>query len=935
MKGPPQDPAKVSSRVSWLVALSLVAAMLALVMVGWLGARQLDRLEAGLQTLFEDRVVAADQLRRVHRALGDQTTALLAGLDAPPAAGAEPPSLRIARQASLLHDEAQRQWQAYERTLLVEPEQRLLPGTRDALEAAWRELATALLRLAEPVPADLRRSLLQRVDRLRRDALERVDALQAVQVEAAEAVLRASREERQALWLRLAALLAAALALAGVALALAWRAHHQRLQRWQARQQRQNQFYAALSAVNHLLVRVQDVGQLYAEVCRICVETGHASIAALVERQGAEAQLVQAHGHGAEIYQLMETRWRLDDPQAPPRAANEVLASGRRRVDNDLLQLAPQLDAAQRRALQLSGMRARCCLPVRRDDAVVAALLLHSNEPGFFDDEVCRLLDELAADLSFALQVLQTRERARRAQEQAQQAESLFRRLVRLLPLSVYVVDIESGRVLELNDAACRLHGRSRDEAIGRTLDEIGNRIAAADQQRYVQAVMAQGQAAGIEASGVDASGRAFQVLLYGARLNYLGRDARLTCSVDITALTAAKRRVQDLAAEEAAASARAQYVAKLSHELKTPLNAVLGFSQLLAGRARERGMPDEQAWIERIQSAGLYLLALVGDVLDMSRPGQSGIRVQLEPVALAPALEAAVALSRLAAEARGITLQIDPLPAEARCQAVRADARRLQQVLVNLLSNAVKYNRDGGWVRVAVSCDGEGPQRRLRTAITDGGIGMSEEQLGQLFQPYNRLGRDASDAEGTGLGLVLTRELVEHMQGRLEVQSRNGLGTTVTVDLPACEPAAAAAAAAEQPVAAAPGGAPRAPVAGRVLYVEDNPVNTLLVQQALAAYPGVQLLTAETGADGLELARRDRPDLVLLDMNLPDLSGLEVLERLKADPQTCALPVVALSAADEGADVERARRAGVADYWAKPIVLESFLAGVARQLAG
>jgi CheY-like chemotaxis protein/anti-sigma regulatory factor (Ser/Thr protein kinase) len=251
----------------------------------------------------------------------------------------------------------------------------------------------------------------------------------------------------------------------------------------------------------------------------------------------------------------------------------------------------------------------------------------------------------------------------------------------------------------------------------------------------------------------------------------------------------------------------------------------------------------------------------------------------------------------------------------------MRSDPARLRQVMLNLLSNAIKYNRHGGWVRVEVVRD----PYFVHVLVRDNGLGMTPEQKAQLFQPFNRLGREYSGVQGTGIGLVLVRQLVALMGGELTLESTAGEGTCVRVTLPATD---------GRPMADAPPESELArdespPPEGVVLYIEDNGVNAILVEQLLRRWPRVELVVASDGATGLERARALAPDVVLLDMQLPDIDGLAVLKQLKADPATRSLTVVALSASAGTDEVRQARESGAMDYWTKPIDFDGFLRGL------
>jgi len=352
----------------------------------------------------------------------------------------------------------------------------------------------------------------------------------------------------------------------------------------------------------------------------------------------------------------------------------------------------------------------------------------------------------------------------------------------------------------------------------------------------------------------------------------------------------------------------------------------VLGFSGLLRHEAATRLTVQELAQLDHVQQAGWHLLRLINDVLDLSRieAGQFGVNVR--GLELAPVLDEALQMSQpLAAEA-GVTLHADYRD-ESPIWAL-ADPTRLRQVVLNVISNAIKYNRPLGSVHLCAMRRGDGTV----IEVADTGLGMSEQQLAHLFEPFNRLGRERRGIEGTGIGLSLTRQLMQLMNGGVEVSSEEGCGTRVTLTLPCAngpqEPttvATADRADATSPVEPAPH--------GTVLYIEDNAVNTLLVEQLLARWEGVRFVAASDGATGIQVALALRPDLVLLDLQLPDLDGLDVLSRLRGHEALSTTPIVVLSASAMPESITQARNRGATDYWTKPLDFQRFLAGIATLL--
>jgi signal transduction histidine kinase/CheY-like chemotaxis protein len=369
--------------------------------------------------------------------------------------------------------------------------------------------------------------------------------------------------------------------------------------------------------------------------------------------------------------------------------------------------------------------------------------------------------------------------------------------------------------------------------------------------------------------------------------------------------------------AAESANQAKSVFLSRMSHELRTPLNAVLGFAQLL-----ELDLPEEQREPARqIRRAGVHLLDLINEVLDISRIEAGQLTLSTEPVRISDVVSEVVDLMGPIATERRVSLLADEAMA-CGC-VVLADRQRAKQIILNLTSNAVKYNNPGG--HVLVRCKATDAEAEI--AVIDDGIGIAEADLDRLFIPFERLGAENTEIEGTGVGLAISQRLATAMNGRIEVSSATGRGSTFRLVLPLSS--AATVAAEPAPFDEATAGAGRAdahPSALTVLSIEDNPANTRLLQEIVNRRPVWNLVATGQGRLGLDLAAADPPDLVLLDLHLPDLRGEEILRRLKSSARTASVPVIVISADATPGQVQRLRAAGADAYLTKPIEVTQLL---------
>ena len=373
------------------------------------------------------------------------------------------------------------------------------------------------------------------------------------------------------------------------------------------------------------------------------------------------------------------------------------------------------------------------------------------------------------------------------------------------------------------------------------------------------------------------------------------------------------------MAMAEKANQAKSDFLSSMSHELRTPLGAILGFAQLIESGTPQPTVSQKRS-VDQILQSGWYLLDLINEILDLALIESGKLSLSLEPISLAEVMHECQDMIVPQAQKREITVAFSTFDVP---YFVKADRTRVKQVLINLLSNAIKYNKVGGKVEVT-TCESN-TAGRISIRVADTGYGLSAEQLSQLFQPFNRLGQEGNAEEGTGIGLVMTKRLVELMGGVIAVESMVGEGSVFSIELNLAdkiEPVSEAVkeeAVSHMPVA--DGARVRT-----VLYVEDNPANLMLVEDLLSRRADIRLLTARDGIKGVEIARASCPDVILMDINLPGISGIAALKILADDPHTSHIPVVAVSANAMPRDIEKGLDAGFFRYLTKPIRVNEFM---------
>ncbi|SEQ40406.1 PAS domain S-box-containing protein [Ectothiorhodospira magna] len=697
-----------------------------------------------------------------------------------------------------------------------------------------------------------------------------------------------------------------------------------------ARKQAQDQLaqvtrlYRTRTEVNQAITRLEDDTPLLHTTARIAVEQGGFRACLFIDppAPGKTPKIRVHHGLAPNPRAAipLDTLWET------LRERPWTVIHGHPLIQEDCA--APSVPRAWRHWSAQEGITSAGHFPLFVGDELMAMVSFLATDPHHFTPQVVDLLKGVMADLSNALHHM-GRERQRKAREaefqrQQTEARTFTQAIIDSLQANICVLD-STGTIIAVNRSW--IHFAHADKAPKERVSQGMNYLEICDRAAAQGHVEAQRIAAGMRrvmsgALNLYEDEYHLDSATYMIRVTPLthdtGQQRRLVIShLDITELKRNEIALRDAKEEaERASQAKSEFLSSMSHELRTPMNAVLGFAQLL--EIDPALTQEQQEQVQEILRGGRHLLGLINQVLDLAAVESGRIELSLENVPLEAIMDECITLVRPLARERQIQIQQDCPP---DCVAL-ADPLRLKQIVINLLSNGIKYNRSQGLLEIRATVSPNGHQ--VMVTVKDTGQGIAPERMKELFQPFNRLDANPLETEGTGIGLAISRRLVETMDGTIEVKSEPGQGSTFMVHLPrgTILPDDEA----SGPATASDSQDPLTQAAHTILHIDDNPANIRLVAQMLRHHGQLQLLNSPNPRLGLELASAHQPDLILLDINMPELDGYQVLRQLRANPHTTRIPVIAVTAFATERDMARGRAAGFDAYLTKPLDIPLFL---------
>ncbi|MDI1261041.1 ATP-binding protein [Aquabacterium sp.] len=634
---------------------------------------------------------------------------------------------------------------------------------------------------------------------------------------------------------------------------------------------------------------------------------------------GFIGDIVDAACGQLQLHSAGPLSWPNDPRQAPSTLWAAVLDTGAPVVNNQV------------NAQVIQGVQSFMGWPLLRGGQVIGIVGL-ANRSGGYSDLLLLQLPPALALLAGSIATWQAEHRQREAltalalsREAVRSTEAQYRQLFDVAGIGITRLSL-NGRFLDVNHRFTEITRRTREQLLQLNHQDITHpEDLATDEALEASALEGQRQRYSLEKRYVRPDGQVVWVMLSVT----LVRDAQglplhfVTVSEDISERRQFEEAMNSAKAAERANKEKTDFLSRMSHELRTPLNAMLGFAQLLRVDPTNPINDVQRKKVGHIERAGAHLLAMLTDVLDLSRIEAGGLPLNLAPQRLSSVLEEAVALVSNQVTQSDVQLLLTP-PTEDLF--VKADQVRLRQILVNLMTNAVKYNKPGGRVMI----EAQGVRSYVVITVSDTGRGLSQEQQSHLFEPFNRLGAERTSVEGTGIGLVIVKRLIDLMRGRIEISSQVGIGSSFRVWLPAAlDPQPSAADSVHGRLGARSGWSAfdaLNPGTLTLLYAEDNVVNVELVRQVMHMRPKWHMDVARNGAEAIQMARASQPDLLLLDMHLGDMSGLDVSDVLARQAETAGIPRVGLSADAMPDQIAAARERGFLDYLTKPLDVSRLL---------